>query len=92
MKIEISKPAWFEILEAQDYYNLQKDGLGNIFKYEVKKTFVSIEKFPNLYPNITKNIKRCLLYKFPYTVFYSLIENEKILILSVAHQKKKPRY
>jgi len=91
MQLEISEYAKYEIDDAVEYYNLQEDKLGDIFKMDVKNCIDRILISPNLYPNIVENIKRSLLHRFPYSIFYA-IESEKIIILSVAHQSRKPFY
>ncbi len=45
----------------------------------------------NLYPNIPNDLKRTVLHRFPYSIFYA-ITNHTILILSVAQQHRKPFY
>ena len=70
---------------------LQKPTLGDTFKNDVKKTIENINNFPNLYPNITNDLKRTVLHRFPYSIFYA-ITDDTILILSVAHQHRKPFY
>ena len=91
MTLKISKLAFLEIEDAKEYYNLQKSTLGDTFKNDVKKSIENIKQFPTLYPNITNNIKRCLLHRFPYSIFYAISDNT-ILVLSVAHQHRKPFY
>lgn len=91
VQLQISKQAFLEIEESKEYYNLQKMHLGDDFKWDVQKCFDRIVATPNLYPNIDKNIKRVLLHRFPFSIFYS-ITSGVILILSVAHQHRKPKY
>ena len=91
MTLKISNLAFLEIEDAKEYYNLQKSTLGDTFKNDVKKSIENIKQFPTLYPNITNNIKRCLLHRFPYSIFYA-ISDDTILVLSVAHQHRKPFY
>jgi plasmid stabilization system protein ParE len=91
MILKISKLAYLEIEDAKEYYNLQKSTLGNTFKNDIKKSIETIKNFPNLYPNITNDLRRCVLHRFPYSIFYA-ITNDTILILSVAHQHRKPFY
>jgi plasmid stabilization system protein ParE len=91
MKLIISRKAWSEILDAKEYYTLQQENLGERFYYDIKNAIDNIKSLPNLYPNITDNIKRTLLHRFPYSIFYT-IKDGVILILSVAHQHKKPKY
>ena len=91
MTIKISKKAFLEIEDAKEYYNLQQKGLGDSFKSDLKNSINNIENFPTMYPNIRNNMKRCILHRFPYSIFYAL-KNDTILILSVAHQHRKPFY
>ena len=91
MTLKISQLAFLEIEDAKEFYNLQKPTLGDTFKNDVKKTIENIKNFPNLYPNITNDLKRTVLHRFPYSIFYA-ITNDTILILSVAQQHRKPFY
>lgn len=91
MILKISKNAQEEINESKEYYNLQLDGLGEKFKNDVKHKIQSIEKFPNLYPYVSDKIQRTVLHRFPYSIFYSCID-DTIIILSVAHQHRKPKF
>lgn len=91
MQLLISKKAHIEIDDAKEYYNLQQENLGDIFKKDIQKSIDSISSFPDLYPNITNDLKRCVLHRFPYSIFYTLQDNI-ILILTVAHQHQKPFY
>ena len=91
MTLKISQLAFFEIEDAKEYYNLQNSTLGDTFKNDIKRSIESIKKFPNLYPNITNDMRRCVLHRFPYSIFYAITDNT-ILILSVAHPHRKPFY
>ena len=90
-KIEISKFAFVEIEESKEYYNLQKENLGIDFKRDVYKVFNNILLHPKLYPIIKGDIRRCLLHRFPYSIFY-VMRNQTIVVLSVAHQHRKPNH
>ncbi|MEA3354678.1 MAG: type II toxin-antitoxin system RelE/ParE family toxin [Campylobacterota bacterium] len=91
MNLKISKLAKEEIYDGTEYYNLQQSGLGDSFKSDVKQTIINIHQHPKLYPDITTNIKRCVLHRFPFSIFYT-IRTDTILILTVAHQHRKPIY
>jgi len=91
MIVEILEYAKLEIDDAHEYYNLHQDKLGVSFKEDVKSCIDRIVKLPELYPKVSNDIRKSLLHRFPYTVFYA-IKKDKILILSVAHQSRKPFY
>jgi len=56
LTIKISKKAFLEIEDAKEYYNLQKENLGDTFKSDLKSSINKIQTFPDLYPNITDTI------------------------------------
>lgn len=91
MTIEISTLAYSEIEDARVYYNLQQENLGERFKEHIKQSVDSIAQLPMLYPKITDELHRVIVHKFPYSIFYALFD-EKIVIVSVAHQHRKPFY
>ena len=91
MQIEILELAKLEIEDAQEYYNLLTDRLGDSFKDDVKGCIDRIVLFPELYPMVVQEIRKSLLHRFPYSLFY-IVENDTIIILSVAHQSRKPYY
>jgi plasmid stabilization system protein ParE len=91
MNLVVSELAYTEIENAKEYYNLEQPNLGNSFKNDVKETIDNIIRFPKLYPIIIDDIQRVVLHRFPYSIFYS-IDKEIIIILSVAHQHRKPFY
>lgn len=91
LDIRFSEYAYAEMQDAIEYYNLQQEGLGVIFQQELKNAVDRIAKFPMLYSISIENIRKCILHKFPYMFFY-IHTDEIILVLSVAHQHRKPFY
>ncbi len=91
MKIVFSQMAQIELEETVLYYESEKEGLGEIFKTIVIEAMDKLEIFPELYMKISPNVRRVVLSKFPYNIFYNYKE-EVITIISIAHQHKKPIY
>ena len=91
LEVEFSEYAYAEIKDTVEYYNLQQAGLGIVFQQELKNAVDRVIKFPTLYTISTGNIRKCILHKFPYMFFY-IHSDTIILILSVAHQHRKPFY
>jgi len=91
MKLKILELASFEIEDAKQYYNLQQDKLGDRFKKDVQKSIDNIVLSPKLYPQAKNSMRRCLLHRFPYSIFYD-IDDDTVVILSIAHQRREPYY
>ena len=91
MKLEFSQLAQIELEDAKTYYNLQQKELGERFKEHIKESVDTIAQFPLLYPKVSNTLHRVVVHKFPYSIFYT-VDNERIIIISIAHQHRKPFY
>ena len=93
MTVILSLQAEQELEDGIAYYDLQQKNLGNEFKTLIGNTIKNIKAFPLLYPIIKPPVHRVVTRRFPYSIFY-LIEkaDNVIVILSIAHQHRKPFY
>jgi plasmid stabilization system protein ParE len=78
-----------ELLEARDWYEVRQKGLGVEFSAAVDATVSNISEQPLVYPRVHNEIRRAILQRFPYAVFFQLLENE-IVILAVTHGRRHP--
>lgn len=60
-----------EFLDAIDYYEFCRAGLGYDFAIEVKPTIQNILSYPNAWPILEGGIRRCQIRRFPYGIIYS---------------------
>ncbi|MDA3923472.1 MAG: type II toxin-antitoxin system RelE/ParE family toxin [Kiritimatiellae bacterium] len=90
MKPYYTQRARFEIELTVSWYEQQQRGLGLRFLDAVENTIDQISNHPLLYMVIYKKFRRCLLRKFPFSVFYT-IENELIIIHSIFDNRQDPR-
>lgn len=81
----IRRVAEIEILEAFVWYEEHRENLGFEFLQILDETILLLQQQPQSFQIIFKNIRRVLLRKFPYAVFY-VIENGKIIVLACLHQ------
>jgi len=88
-KIIIESEAEFEIFEAAHYYENIQYNLGIDFISKVEEAISALKTNVEAYPFIYKNIRRILIKRFPYGIFYTVHE-DNIKILAVFHQKRKP--
>jgi plasmid stabilization system protein ParE len=89
MTISFLRIARAELDDAFAWYEQQAVGLGYDFLDELDKTLRLITSFPHLHPLINNQVRRCLLNRFPYAIYYGLAEN-RIIVIAVAHLKRQP--
>jgi len=89
-EISISPEAESELAEAFDWYEEQFTGLGSEFLRSVDACFHAILRTPRIYPVVYKNLRRALLRRFPYQIFF-LEANDRLEVLAVFHSKRNPR-
>src|SRR5258705_13405002 len=81
-----------DILEAAQWYNRQRDGLGDEFTEEILTLFDALEINPllNCRRPPTKNIRCRYPKRFPYRVIYEVIEPEGLVIVAaVLHSARE---
>lgn len=83
--------AELELNASVDYYQECQDRLGAEFAYEVQKTIQRILEFPTAWQKLDKDIRRCLINRFPFGIIYYQRDN-KIIILAVMQIRRKPNY
>jgi plasmid stabilization system protein ParE len=79
-----------ELADAYEWYEARVMGLGEEFLRAVEACLASIQRGPQLYPVIHKDIRRALLRKFPHAVYYIFNEKE-IVILACFHARRDPK-
>ena len=89
--LSIRKEAEADIAEAYQYYESCRENLGSEFILCIEESISRIENNPRQYKTIYKNVHRALVRKFPYGIYYVLI-NEQIVILGVLHARKNPKH
>ena len=71
------------------WYETQNPTLGDQFLIELRRTLEQIGQFPESSPVVRKNVRRALVQRFPYLVFY-VAESTRVVILAVLHNSRDP--
>ena len=90
-RITFHEDADAELIESARYYEERARGLGHSFLAVVKTAADLIQANPEAFPLIGNEVRQKLLYRFPYSLLY-VIESDRIRILAVAHEKRRPGY
>ena len=87
--LKLSSRALRETGEAQEWYELQSPGLGEEFIAAMELQLKRLEQAPLLYAEAIPNIRRALLPRFPYGLFYAVHDN-LVHVLAVVHDVRNP--
>ena len=66
-------------------------GLGDDLLFQFDATLSTIAEFPEAYQEIHCHIRRALIRRFPYGVYY-IIEEERIVVMAFFHVRRDPKY
>lgn len=80
-----------EFLAAVEYYEECQTGLGRCFRVAFQRELDGICAMPFRCRVLHARFRRCLVPKFPHAIIF-VIEPDFILIVAVAHTKRKPGY
>ena len=80
-----------EFLAAVEYYEKCRSGLGRRFREAAETELKNIAAMPFRFRLLHTPFRRCLIPKFPYCIIFT-IEPAFVLIMAVAHTKRRPGY
>ena len=79
-----------DLAEAYGWYEARVPGLGSDFLMSIDAALSSIQRTPEMYPIVYKNVRRALVRRFPYGIFY-LVEEDRIVVLGILHARRDPK-
>ncbi len=84
-----------EIVQAHNWFKLQAEGLSSEFLRAIDACLATIEREPLAYPIVYKQVRRALVRKFPYGIFFVNEQiddrNERIVVLACFHGRRDPK-
>lgn len=88
-KVVFTPAARAEVIEAQAWYESEAPGLGRRFRGAVDIVVGRMSTNPRQFPIVFKNIRRALLRRFPYSLFF-IVEERSLLVLACFHASRNP--
>jgi plasmid stabilization system protein ParE len=86
----IFRPAADQDIDAAfDWYERQQNGLGEQFLRSVGVTVELIRTHPEMYPVVRGSIRRAVLRRFPYLLFY-VVEPTRVVVIGCLHASRDP--
>jgi plasmid stabilization system protein ParE len=80
-----------ELNEAAAFYAGARPGLGGAFLHELERTVRAISEAPLVGQPVDGDVRWRVVRRFQYCVYYT-IDDDRIRILAVGHQKRRPFY
>ncbi len=89
-KIVITPIAEQDIQIGRNWYELQKNELGNEFIEAIETTIHKIKSNPNLFSKIYLGIRRAMVKRFPFGIYY-FVKDDIINIFAIVHFSRNPK-
>lgn len=90
MLVVFRSAATSDVDAAYDWYESQQRGLGSAFREAIDAVVELIAANPSASPVVRRNIRRVLLCRFPYAIFYRVVRDE-VVVEACIHAKQHPR-
>lgn len=79
-----------DLAGAYGWYEERRVGLGEEFLATVEESFDAIEEFPEMFAFVHGEVRRAMVSRFPYAVFYR-VEPKQVVVLTVLHTARDPK-
>jgi toxin ParE1/3/4 len=79
-----------DIIAAQDWYEAQSSGLGSRFRVELARIVERIAGNPLQFPLVFRDVRRVLLRRFPYALFF-ILDEDAVTVIACFHASRDPR-
>ena len=90
LEVRFRPEAEQDLSDAAVWYEEQRSGLGEQFLDEVLAVVSSVAETPRQYPVVHRRIRRALMRRFPFGVYYRA-EDGSVVVLAVLHGSRDPR-
>jgi|SRR5690606_6878372 len=90
-KLTVLRAALDELSEAIDWYSKIQPELGKDLALKFQEALIEIHAKPLLSQKLNEGFRKTNLQRFPYKLIFK-IEEQEIIIIAVAHHKRKPSY
>ena len=90
MTVEYHPAVQQEVQRIRDYYNERVPGLGGDFVDEFERQVLRIAAAPKHWMVIKHDVRRSLMKRFPYIIYFREIGLDRVRITVVKHERRHP--
>ena len=92
MRVEYHPAVEAELRAIRQYYEERSTGLGTQFIDEFERQVLLLAATPERWMVLTADIRRCLMRRFPYIIYFRCVGGDRLRITVVKHQRRHPDY
>lgn len=89
--LSVTRRAEDDIDDARSHYKELEESLAERLLDELDELFDRLVEQPRIYVEVEPGIRRAVLHRFPYLVFYTVTEFQ-VVVLAVIHAAQDPAY
>ena len=79
-----------DFAKARRWYEAQRPGLGAEFRQGVRAIEQILASHPDAFPRVHGEIRRALVPRFPYAIYYQRLETDVLEIVACLHTSRRP--
>jgi plasmid stabilization system protein ParE len=64
-------------------------GLDATFLRAIETTLAKLESMPEMFARVRGNVRRAVLHRFPYVLFF-VIQGPEVVVLACVHERRDP--
>lgn len=88
--VRLTAAAEADLQDAVDWYRSEADDLSALFRLRFEETVERIRERPEAYPLVIPGVRRAIVHRFPYSVFFRP-DCLEVVVVAVIHQARDPR-
>ena len=89
--VTIRPQAKADLRNAHDWYEERCAGLGDEFLADHAETLLRLEADPERFPLYYRGFRRVLTHRFPYKIFFRIVERNIIIVRILHGAQNHPR-
>lgn len=79
-----------ELDTAYQWYENQQVGLGDDFLDCIEQMMQHICQIPESYPVVYRDVRRAVIQRFPYAIYYRIVSS-RIIVIAIFHGRRDPK-
>jgi plasmid stabilization system protein ParE len=89
VQVRFRTEAAADVESAKEWYGLKREGLDDEFLAEVERVLALVAERPTAFPLVRPLVRRSLVRRFPYAVYYRVDEGF-IDVIACLHTRRSP--